>query len=191
VPDQTNEPITEVLSRLVNGDAQAAEVLYPRVYAELRAIAGRWFRGGGRDSTLQPTALVHEAYIHLIDETQAGWQSRSHFFGVAASAMRQILIQHARRRSAKKRGSDWSRVTLSAAAIEEQGLLDLLDLDDALHALERVHQRQAKVVELRFFGDLTVEETAQVLGVSERTVKADYRMARAFLSDKLESNQNR
>lgn len=186
MPDLPNEPITQVLDRLAGGDRKAAEQLYPRVYAELRAIAGRWFRGSGRDNTLQPTALVHEAYIHLVDETQAGWQSRSHFFGVAASAMRQILIQHARRRSAKKRGSDWARVTLSVAAIEEQGLLDLIDLDDTLSELEQLHDRQAKVVELRFFGELSVEQTAEVLGVSERTVKTDYRMARAFLSSKLE-----
>lgn len=177
--------ITQVLQRVAGGDAGAAGELYPRVYAELRAIAGKWFRGGARENTLQPTALVHEAYLHLVDQTQAGWQDRSHFFAVAAMAMRQILIQHARKRSAKKRGSDWARVTLSAAAIEEKGALDLVELDEALKELEALHERQAKVVELRFFGDLSVEQTAEVLGVSERTVKQDWRMARAFLRGKL------
>jgi len=179
------DQITQVLERLVEGDTEAAGQLYARVYSELRAIAGRWVRGRQGDRTLQPTALVHEAYLHLVDQTQAGWRNRSHFFAVAAMAMRQILIQHARRRSARKRGSDWKRITLSAAAIEDEGALELLDLNDALTALEQLHQRQAKVVELRFFGDLSVEETAEVLGVSERTVKMDWRMAKAFLCVKL------
>lgn len=183
--EESDNQITRVLERLVDGDTEAAQLLYPRVYAELRAIAGRWFRSGSRNSTLQPTALVHEAYLHLVDQSQAGWRNRSHFFAVAAMAMRQILIQHARRRSAKKRGSDWGRVTLSAAAIEDRGTLDLLDLDDALTALAQLHERQARVVELRFFGELSVEETAEVLGVSERTVKLDWRMAKAFLRSRL------
>lgn len=183
--DGPEDQITLVLARLVKGDEEAARLLYPRVYAELRTIAGRWFRSGRRNSTLQPTALVHEAYLHLVDQTQAGWRNRSHFFAVAAMAMRQILIQHARRSSARKRGSDWRRITLSAAAIEDQGTLELLDLDDALKALEQLHERQAKVVELRFFGELSVEETAEVLGVSERTVKLDWRMAKAFLRGRL------
>lgn len=179
------DQITRVLERVVEGDAEAARQLYPQVYAELRAIAGRWFRRGSRDRTLQPTALVHEAYLHLVDQTQADWRNRSHFFAVAAMAMRQILIQHARRRSAQKRGGDWNRLTLSAAAMEDRETLDLLDLDEALTALERLHERQAKVVELRFFGELSVEEAAEVLCVSERTIKLDWRMAKAFLRGKL------
>jgi len=188
--DGLEDQITLVLARLVSGDAEAGRLLYPRVYAELRAIAGRWFRSGGRNSTLQPTALVHEAYLHLVDQTQAGWRNRSHFFAIAAMAMRQILIQHARRRSARKRGSDWKRITLSAAAMEDEGALELLDLNDALTVLEQLHKRQAKVVELRFFGELSVEETAEVLGVSERTVKMDWRMAKAFLCAKLKGTTN-
>lgn len=180
-----DEQITQELKRLVRGDPEAAHQLYPRVYAELRLIAGRWFRSGDRGGTLQPTALVHEAYLHLVDQTHAGWRNRSHFFAIAATAMRQILIQHVRRRSTKKRGSDWGRITLSAAVIEDRGTLDLLDLDEALTALAKLHERQAKVVELRFFAELSVEETAAVLGVSEGTVKLDWRMAKAFLRNKL------
>lgn len=183
--EQSDNQITKVLERLVGGDDEAAQQLYPRVYSELRAIAGRWFRSGSRESTLQPTALVHEAYLHLVDQTHAGWRNRSHFFAVAAIAMRQILIQHARHRSAKKRGSQWGRVTLSAAAIADRGTLDLLDLDEALTELAMLHERQAKVVELRFFAELSVEEAAEVLGVSERTVKLDWRMAKAFLRGRL------
>lgn len=188
--DGPENQITRVLERLVNGDAEAARLLYPRVYTELRSIAGRWFRSRQRDRTLQPTALVHEAYLHLIDQAQAGWRNRSHFFAVAAMAMRQILIQHARRNSARKRGSNWRRITLSAADIEDQGTLELLDLNDALTALEQLHERQAKVVELRFFGELSVEETAEVLGTSERTVKMDWRMAKAFLRSRLTGVRN-
>ncbi len=183
--DGPGTQITQALERLASGDAEAARQLYPRVYTELRSIAARCFRGSGLAPTLQPTALVHEAYLHLVDQTQAGWRSRLHFFAVAAMAMRQILVQHVRRRSAQKRGSDWRRVTLSAAVIEDRKDVVLLDLDDALTALEKLHERQARVVELRFFAELSVEEVAEVLGVSERTVTLDWQMARAFLRSRL------
>jgi RNA polymerase sigma factor (TIGR02999 family) len=184
VQEQDNQ-ITEALERLARGEADAAGVLYPHVYTELRSIAARCFRGSGRAVTLQPTALVHEAYLHLINQTQAGWRSRLHFFSVAAMAMRQILVQHVRRRASKKRGSGWRRVTLSGAVVDERRALDLLDLDDALKALEELHERQAKVVELRFFAELSVDEVAEVLGVSERTVTLDWQMAKVFLRNKL------
>jgi len=186
VVEQLRTDITQFLGRLAGGDRAAANQLYPAVYQELRGIAGRWFRGPGRQNTLQPTALVHEAYMHLVDQTRAEWKDRTHFFAVAATAMRQILIQHARKRNALKRGSDWGRITLSQAAVAEaEEPVDLLELDAALTELEALHERQARVVELRFFGELSVQDTAEVLGVSPRTVKLDWRMARAWLRAKL------
>jgi RNA polymerase sigma factor (TIGR02999 family) len=192
VSDVPKIEITQFLGRLAGGDAAAAEGLYPAVYQELRGIAARWFRRSDRELTLQPTALVHEAYMHLVDQTHADWRNRSHFFAVAAMAMRQILIQHARKRGALKRGSDWGRITLSQAAlVEDRKTVDLLDLDAALTELQQLHERQARVVELRFFGELSVDETAMVLGVSPRTVKLDWRMARAWLRSKLTENGGR
>lgn len=177
---------TQALSRLKDGDGAAADQLLPIVYDELRGIAAKWFARPAPGRTLQPTALVHEAFLHLVDQTQTDWKNRSHFFAVAATAMRQILIQHARRRKAAKRGGDWQRVTLSQATVASPGSeIDLLDLDEALTRLAQLHARQARVVELRFFAELTNDEAAEALGVSPRTVELDWRAARAWLRSTL------
>jgi RNA polymerase sigma factor (TIGR02999 family) len=160
--------------------------LFERVYRELHDMASAILgRPGGRD-TLQPTVLVHEAYMRLANHVEAGWQSQAHFLAVAAKAMRQIMVDHARRRLAFKRGGSWRRVTLDDAAQPgELTEVDLLSLDEALMKLEALDERQCRIVELRFLAGLSVEQTAMVLDVSERTVKLDWRMARAWLNREL------
>jgi RNA polymerase sigma factor (TIGR02999 family) len=174
------------LAELTAGDSSAAAKLLPLVYDELRALAAGWLKRNSKDHTLQPTALVHEAYLRLVDQSNDSWQSRAHFMAVAAKAMRQILIDYARRQQAAKRGGNWRRISLDAAA-ESVALspADMLALDEALNKLATLNQRQASIVELRFIAGLSVEETAHVLGVSGRTVKFDWRMARAWLSREL------
>lgn len=175
---------------LAQGESVASEALFPLVYDELRALALGMYRGGGETPTLQPTAVVNEAYLKLAGAAGAQWTGRDHFFALAARAMRQILIDHARRKDADKRGGAWDRVSLSGAADDITGggadEAGLVDLELALAKLERESERQARVVELRYFGGLSVEEAARVLGVSERTVKADWRFARAWLRAELE-----
>lgn len=181
MPGDTQQ-FTQVLAQLTEGNGSAADRLFPIVYDELRSIAGRWFARPSAAQTLQPTALVHEAFLHLVDQTQVDWKNRSHFFAVAATAMRQILIQHARHRQAAKRGGGWARITLSQAAVQNpDNEIDVLDLDDALTQLGKLHERQARVVELRFFADLKNDEVAEVLQVSPRTVEMDWRTAKAWL----------
>jgi RNA polymerase sigma factor (TIGR02999 family) len=170
------------------GDTSAEAQLLPLVYDELHILAQVLFRNQRADQTLQPTALVHEAYLKLIDQDAVAFDGRAHFFRVAARAMRQILIDHARARNAAKRGGGWERVTIEqpgAAALP----LDVLALDEAVTQLSQVDQRQADVVEMRFFAGLTIEETAQALGVSERTIDLDWKMAKAWLSRALSSGE--
>jgi RNA polymerase sigma-70 factor, ECF subfamily len=177
---------TIMLKELRDGRPSASERLFPVVYGELRALAGSYFKGQQPSHTLQPTALVHEAYLKLIDQTSTQWTDRAHFFAVAATAMRQILIDHARAAGAAKRGGGWQRLTIDQ--VEEASSLDRLDvlaLDEVLTKLAKVDPRQGRVVELRFFGGLSVEETAEVLSVSSRTVELDWRMAKAWLSREL------
>ncbi|MGE3164941.1 MAG: sigma-70 family RNA polymerase sigma factor [Planctomycetota bacterium] len=164
--------------------------LLARIYAELRAIAGNLFRHHGPGHTLQPTALVHEAYLKLAEGPDRTWDSRSHFLAVASKAMRQILIDHHRRKNAQKRGgADWERMTLSGVAIgEATPTLDVIALNDALDQLERLDPRQARVVELRYFGGLTVDEIAEVLAVSKTTVENEWRHARAWLTQALSTD---
>ena len=149
----------------------------------LHALAEQWFAQQPADHTLQPTALVHEAYLRLAGESNRHWRgNRTHVFALAARAMRQVLIDYARRRSAAKRGRSWGRVTLSeAAGAGERRDVDLIALSEALDKLAHLNERQCRIVELRFLAGLTVEETAEALGVSPRTVKLDWRMARAWL----------
>jgi RNA polymerase sigma factor (TIGR02999 family) len=181
LPDDSQQ-FTQVLAQVAEGNGSAADRLFPIIYDELRGIAGRWFARPSAAQTLQPTALVHEAFLHLVDQTQVDWKNRSHFFAVAAMAMRQILIQHARHRQAAKRGGGWARITLSQAAVQNpDNEIDVLDLDDALTQLGKLHERQARVVELRFFADLKNDEVAEVLQVSPRTVEMDWRAAKAWL----------
>lgn len=161
--------------------------LLPEVYAELRALAAAHLRRERPDHTLQPTALINEVYLKLADQSRANWNDRTHFFAVAAEAIRRILIDHSRGKRAAKRQMPGARVTIHADLDAATGdSLDLLALDDALTQLAALSPRQARIVELRFFGGLSTEETAAVLGVSEGTVKGDWRLARAWLEERLD-----
>lgn len=176
------------LTRVQDGDLRAADELLPLVYDELRALAGAHLRQERSDHTLQPTALVHEAYLKLVDQSRANWKDRTHFFAVAAEAMRRVLVDHARGKLAAKRVPPGKRVNLVDEL--DAGILpeaNLVGLDDALRRLAELNQRQARVVELRFFGGLSVEETADVLDVSVGTIKGDWRFARAWLQRELNS----
>lgn len=184
--DASRLETTRCLNRLSAGDPRAAEELLPLVYDELRALAAAHFRREQAGHTLQPTALVHEVYLKLVDQTKAQWKDRAHFFAVAAEAIRRVLIDHARKRRALKRQLPGQRVTIQAD-LDAAGAdgVDLVALDDTLKRLAELNERQSRVVELRFFGGLSVEETAAVLGVSENTVKGDWRLARAWLEREL------
>jgi len=179
------ESITGLLNAARNGDDQAFDLLYSRVYGELRRLA-RLVRQGRAGETLNTTALVHEAYMHLLPSAGISWQDRTHFFRVAARAMRQVLVQTARRQLAQKRGGQVNLVTFNE---ELHGTPfryeDILSLEGALEKLESLDARQASVVECRYYAGLTVEETAETLGVGEATVKRDWRAARAFLTNAL------
>jgi RNA polymerase sigma-70 factor, ECF subfamily len=173
---------TRLLRAWADGDQAALEHLTPRVYNELRRIAGHFMQNERPGRTLQTTALVHEAYLKLIDVTNVDWQHRAHFFAVSATMMRRILLDRARKRGAGKRGGKQPRVNLDD--IPDVGSAragDLIALDDALNALAEVDPRKARVIELRFFGGLSVEETAEVIKVSPDTVMRDWRLARAWL----------
>lgn len=161
----------------------------PLVYDELRRLANHYLRQERSDHTLQPTALVHEAYLKLIDQSRVDWQNRAHFFGVAAQSMRRILVDHARSHRASKRGGVQQKLALDEAVDYSQPRdIDLLALDDALNLLAKLDVRQSQVVELRFFGGLTIEETAAALGVSPATVKVDWSMAKAWLHREIKNN---
>jgi RNA polymerase sigma factor (TIGR02999 family) len=173
---------TQLLRAWANGDQKALEKLTPRVYNELRRIAGHFMRGEQPGRTLQTTALVHEAYLKLIDVTNVDWQHRAHFFAVAAQVMRRILLDRARRRVATKRGGAAVRLNLDEAPdVGANRAREIIQLDDALNALAKIDPRKAQVVEFRFFAGLSVKETAEVLNVSPDTVLRDWRLARAFL----------
>jgi RNA polymerase sigma factor (TIGR02999 family) len=177
---------TSALAAHNDGDPNAASRLLPLVYDQLRALAGRYMKQERPGHTLQPTALVHEAYLRLIDGERIDLNGKTHFFALAASQMRRILADHARARNAVKRGGGARRVTLhDAAAFRDDGVVDMLVLDEALDRLGRESPRQARIVELRYFGGLSVEEAARILGVSASTVKGDWRVARAWLAREL------
>jgi len=176
---------TRYLHEMSAGDPRAANELFHLVYAELRALAGSYLRGANPAQTLQPTALVHEAYLRMVD-VQDGWESRAHFLGVAAKAMRSVLVDHARAKGAEKRGGSRQRVPIDDLVDElEQAGADLVSLDDALQALAELDADLARLVELRFFGGLTIEETSKVLGSSTATVERSWRTARLWLRDRL------
>lgn len=178
---------TQLLARVNAGDSAAANELLPLVYSQLRALAGSYFRGQAVDFTLQPTALVHEAYLKLIKVPDGNWVDRVHFCAVAATAMRQILHDRARRRRAAKRGGGARRVPLEQMETPSGGSpIDLVALDDALERLKSLDARQARIVELRFFGGLTTEEIARVLDVSSRTVEKEWRRTRAWLNREIQ-----
>jgi RNA polymerase sigma factor (TIGR02999 family) len=174
--------ITALLARAKGGQAAALDELVPLVYAELRRIAGRYMRRERPGQSLQATALVHEAYIRLLKDEDLSFENRAHFLGIAARAMRQILVEHARARDADKRGGERRRITLNEGIASDQPAdVDLLALDQALERLAARDAGRARVVELRFFGGLTNEETAAALGVSPATVKRAWVVARAWL----------
>lgn len=180
---------TAILHRLAAGDATAAADLMPLVYEELRRLAAGYFRGQRPGGTLQPTALVHEAFLRLAGQTGAEWNDRAHFFRVAAMAMRQILVDHARRRGAGKRAGDRERVTIeepaSTTAPSHGQVVDLIALDAVLRRLESLDARQCRIVELRYFAGMTIEETARALGVHTSTVEDGWATARAWLAREL------
>lgn len=174
--------ITQLLVRWKNGNQAALDELMPLVYRELRALARSHLRRERRDHTLQPTALVHEVFVRLASSGRIDWQDRSHFFGVAARAMRQILVTHARQHGAQKRGGGAAKVELTDVATPGQAReTDLELLDGALAELAAVDPRLAKVVELRFFGGFTIDETAEALDCSAATVSRDWQLARLWL----------
>jgi RNA polymerase sigma-70 factor (ECF subfamily) len=185
--DKNNQEIVTLMLRNAQaGDRGALDELFPIIYKELRRIAAHQLSNERSDHTLQPTALVHEAYIRLIDQHSVDWKNRAHFFSIAAETMRRILVNHAIQRNAQKRGSGATHIELDEAiSFQDQRELDLVALDDALKNLEEFDPTQAKIVELRFFGGLTVEETAQVMDVSESTIKREWRMAKSWLKTKL------
>lgn len=185
----TNQPdgdITQLLQRVSSNRGEGLDQLLEAVYAELRRQAARYLRRERNNHTLQPTALVNEAFMKLVDQRNVQWQNRAHFFGIAAQAMRRIVIDHARARQRVKRGGVQQPVTLDEAMIAgEPRSIDVLALDEALTRLARLDERQARIVELRYFAGLSVEETAEVTGLSPATVKREWAMARAWLHAEL------
>ena len=173
---------TELLTDLRGGNQRAADQLMPIVYEELHAVAEGYLRRERKSHTLQPTALVHEAYMRLVDQNRVDWQGKTHFRAIAAVAMHRVLVDHARARNREKRGGKWRRVTLyDAFLLAGKGPLDPLALHDALEKMRDIDERQCKVVELRLFGGLSSEETARMLEVSPRTIERDWRMGQAWL----------
>lgn len=177
---------TALLRAWAGGDQQALAALVPRVYRELRRLAGRCLRNENPGQSLQVTDLVHEAYLQLADASQLDWQHRSHFFAVSATLMRRILVDRARRRTAAKRGSPVAGVNIEQALdMSTRRSAELVALDDALNTLSAVDPRKARIIELRFFGGLEVKETAAVVGVSAETVMRDWKLAKAWLLKEL------
>ena len=184
--ETSSDEVNRLLRDWGGGDQQALERLMPLIYQELRQLAHRCLYRERPGHTLQTTALVHEAYLKLIDQRDARWQNRAHFFAIAAQAMRRILVDSARRHTAVKRGGPAENLSLDEAAnvsVEPDPIL--LPLDEALSRLEKMDEQQSRIVELRYFGGLTIEETAEVLGLSKDTVKNEWAMARAWLREAL------
>lgn len=180
--------VTQILDAMSAGDETAADQLLPVVYDELRRLAHGYMRNERSDHTLQATALVHEAYIQLVDWKNVSWQNRAHFFAAAAKLMRKILVDYAREKNALKRGGGVRTIALDEAlSFPNRKEVDLLVLDDALEELHQFDPQQSKIVELRFFGGLTIEETAHALGISDSTVKRDWQIAKAWLFNKMKS----
>ena len=184
----TGEPseVTRILAAVGDGDHQASDKLLPLVYAELRKLAAQRMAHEPPGQTLSATALVHEAYLRLVGHGPVEWNSRGHFFAAAAEAMRRILIERARQRGQAKRGGGRGRIPLSVAQVaSDEHAVDVLALDEALGRMKKEHERMSQVVMLRFFAGLSVDDTAQALGISDMTVKRDWACARAWLYDEL------
>jgi RNA polymerase sigma factor (TIGR02999 family) len=189
--NQTQTQITQLLQKWQEGNNEALETLMPLVYAELKRLAGSYLRRERPDHTLQSAALVNEAYLRLVDQTQTQWQNKAHFFGIAAQMMRRILADHARGHNAAKRGAGMPELELNEAVAQAQTKsVDLLDLEEALQKLEKLDAQQGKIVELRFFSGLSIEDTANVLGISPATVKRDWAAARAWLFREVGARQD-
>jgi RNA polymerase sigma factor (TIGR02999 family) len=185
------EEVTELLVDWRNGDQEALNNLIPLVYDELHRLARRYLRRERPNHTLQTTALVHEAYLRLVDENDGNWRNRAQFFAVASQLMRHILVDYARGHNAGKRGGNYKKVSFyEEMLVSGDKGPDLMALDEALNSLATIDLEQSRVVELRVFGGLTVEETAEVLGVSPRTVKREWSMARAWLHRQINEQRN-
>jgi RNA polymerase sigma factor (TIGR02999 family) len=184
--------VTQLLVQWKGGDRESLDRLIPLVYKELRLIAQRFLRQERPGHTLQSTALVHEAYMRLVDQSRTNWQNRAHFFGVAATIIRNILVDHARARQATKRGGPMPTLSLEeAVALPRKRDLELIAVDDALLSLSQFDPQQSRIVELRFFGGLTIEETSEVLRISESTVKRDWILAKTWIGRALANSENR
>ena len=182
MPNGEPHEITQILQSWREGDERAAERLFPLVYDELRRQVGKYLARELIDHTLQPTALVHEAYLRMVDQTSPAMENRVHFFGIAARVMRQVLVDQARGHNAEKRGGAARRFSIeNLEMLPEQTAGDLLELNEALQKLEEVDQRKCRVVEMRFFGGLNELEIAEVLGVNEKTVRRDWQFAKLWL----------
>jgi RNA polymerase sigma factor (TIGR02999 family) len=178
----STQDVTQSLRELSDGNESAPERLMPLVYDELRRLAQGYLEGERNNHTLQATALVHEAYIRLVDWENVTWQNRAHFFALAAQVMRHILVDHAREKRAAKRGGGQTKIALEeAVSFPQQREIDLVELDDALETLAQLDQTQSRIVELRFFGGLTIDETAEAMRCSPATVKREWALAKAWL----------
>jgi RNA polymerase sigma factor (TIGR02999 family) len=182
-PDSTT--LTQLLIDIGNGNNDALNQLLPQIYDELRRLAGYYMSRERPDHTLQPTALVHEAYLRLIDQRRADWKNRAQFFGLAANMMRRVLVNHARDRAAGKRGGNAPKVTLSTAEGLEQPEIDVVAVDEALEKLAQLDPRKSRIIEFKFFTGLTTDEIAEVLGISPATVEREWKFARAWLFNAL------
>ena len=182
-----SDDVRHLLDRWERGDRAALDAMLPAIYAELKRLARMYLSRERPDHTLQPTALVHEAYMSLVEQRQVDWRNRAQFLGIAAGAMRRVLLHHAEKRGAQKRDGGLERVTLDEelAAIEQQSSVDIMDLNRALDKLAALDARQAQIVELRVFGGLTIEEIGEVAGISPATVKRDWSVARLWLRREL------
>ena len=179
---QPQTQVTQLLQKWQEGNQEALEALMPLVYNELKRLAGSYLRRERPDHTLQSAALVNEAYLRLVDQTQTRWQNKAHFYGIAAQMMRRVLADHARSHNAVKRGAGMPELELNESIAQAQSRsVDLLDLEEALQKLEKLDPQQGRIVELRFFSGLSIEDTANVLGISPATVKRDWAAARAWL----------
>jgi RNA polymerase sigma factor (TIGR02999 family) len=192
LPSDAPRDVTDLLTRWRSGDRRALDDLMPVVYEELRLLARHYLRNEPSDHTLQSTALVHEAYVRLVGQKTPDWQGRTHFYGVAARLMRQILVDHARRRHADKRGGNAITLTIDERIVGSgREEVDLLALDEALNRLAEHSSQESQIVELRFFAGLSIDETAEVLGVSPATVKRGWTIARAWLFREMKGNEAR
>jgi RNA polymerase sigma factor (TIGR02999 family) len=189
---QTSHDVTSLLIDWSKGDRRALEELMPLVYGELRRLAGAHLRRERPSNTLQGTVLVHEAFLRLVNQRGVNWRNRAHFFGIAAQMIRRILVDHARANHAAKRGAGGVKLEIEdGMAVSSQKELDLVGLDDALNRLAAMDERQSRIVELRFFAGLSVEETAEVMGISTPTVKREWSSARAWLYREIQGKTSR